>query len=224
MPIESQIATKFCFSEKALINFDITHKMTELNSSKEMEIFQIKNGMFQYFLPFDPPQKIGVRTSSITLKLRINKKPNNFHKNQKKLNGIDENSNSYWQKQLSANVWQFSNKQKRPLSTIDEHICKKSAKRVTFNDKPIIRRMYAWQFAYKQARKGEWQNSYSNKLQFESRIDKLNTIISPILEAKIERMKPQNQWHLTDIESIYRDLINDRMRKTCTNTIYSTQL
>lgn len=204
--------------------------MANLNLSKEMEIFHIKNGMFQYFLLFTPQQKIEVRTPSIALKLRISKKTNKFHKNPKTLDGIDENSNSYWQKQSysneksSAHVWQFSHKQNRPLSTIDENVCQISTKRVTFNDKLSIRQMYAWQFAYEQARKGEWQNIYSNKLQFKSRIDKLNTIISPILEAKIERMRPQNQRHLSEIGSVYPVLKNDRIRKHCTNTIYSTQL
>lgn len=62
-----------------------------------------------------------------------------------------------------------------------------SQKRVKFNDKPIIKIMFAWQFAHSQARKNTWQQVALDRFRFDTRIGKLNEIISPILEKKYEK-------------------------------------
>lgn len=147
--------------------------MAKTNSNNEMKIFHMNSGMFQYFLFFDSPKKIIFHTPSIALKLHIRGMKTKFTGNPK----------------IQSNVWQFRQEQFRStIKTIEENTCSNSRKRVKFNDNPVIRRMYVWQFAHKQARKGDWENTYSDKLHFQSRIDKVNKVISPILESKLEKI------------------------------------
>lgn len=147
-----------------------------MDSRNEMETFQMKSGIFQYFLLFEPPQKIKFHTPSIALNLHI--------REWRKRAELTSNF-----KVQSANVWQFRQKQAgKPIKTTTENVCLKSQKRVTFNNKPSIQHMHVWKFAYEQARKGDWAKTYSDKVHFHSRIDKIDKIISPILEKKLDKM------------------------------------
>lgn len=65
---------------------------------------------------------------------------------------------------------------------------KKSTKTVQFNLKPKTYTMYTWSFAYKEARKDKWQQMARDRSRFKDRINKLDEIISPILNS---------QWNLT---------------------------
>lgn len=63
-------------------------------------------------------------------------------------------------------------------------------KRVQFQeDKTEIHQIIAWDFAYRQARKGHWKNYATDRLQFQRRIDQTAKVIEPILEKKISQMK-----------------------------------
>lgn len=63
--------------------------------------------------------------------------------------------------------------------------CKeKSQKRVTFAEKTDIKMMYAWQFAYNQARRDKWQQAARDRGRFEKRIYDTGKIIEPVLENK----------------------------------------
>lgn len=62
----------------------------------------------------------------------------------------------------------------------------KSNRKVQFIDKPNIKILHTWQFAYMQARRDKWQQAARDRTRFEMRIKKLSEIISPILEKKYE--------------------------------------
>lgn len=59
-----------------------------------------------------------------------------------------------------------------------------SHRKVRFSDKSSTKIMHVWQFAHAQARKGEWQQFSIDRMHFNSRIHKLNEIISPVLLKK----------------------------------------
>lgn len=162
-------------------------KTFKMNLETEIEPHCMKSGIFQYFLLFDPPQKIKIHTPSIALNLHV--------RGRGKQTKIAGNF-----KIKPANLWQFKrNQAKATTKKIEQNAGSGSQKRVKFNDKPSIQHMHVWQFAYKQARKGEWEKTYSDKAHFQSRIDKLNETISPIFEKKLEKMnkyplKPSNGY------------------------------
>lgn len=55
-------------------------------------------------------------------------------------------------------------------------------KKVTFNLSPTIHVMYTWNYAYKAARKSDWEMIARDRERFKNRIKKLSIIILPILE------------------------------------------
>lgn len=69
----------------------------------------------------------------------------------------------------------------------------KSQKRVTFTDKPSVKLMYSWKFAYIQARKDIWQQEARDRKRFERRIGDLSKVISPILEKKYKKIIQNSQ-------------------------------
>jgi len=44
--------------------------------------------------------------------------------------------------------------------------------------------MWTWYFAHRQARIGEWETLARDRARFNDRINKLDTIISPVLSKK----------------------------------------
>lgn len=64
----------------------------------------------------------------------------------------------------------------------------KSHKKVRFAEKTYTKTLYVWQFAHAAARRGEWQQFSIDKTHFNSRIRKLDKIISPILKKKCEKI------------------------------------
>lgn len=68
-------------------------------------------------------------------------------------------------------------------------------KKVQFVLKPKIHTMYAWSFAYKDARKDKWQQMARDRFRFKDRISKANEIISPILLNKWKRIMENKENH-----------------------------
>ncbi|XP_018793522.1 PREDICTED: uncharacterized protein LOC108971724 [Bactrocera latifrons] len=59
--------------------------------------------------------------------------------------------------------------------------CVESSKRVRFNLNPEIHVMYAWNFAYRSARKGHWESLARDRDRFRKRIESTSKYINPIL-------------------------------------------
>lgn len=57
----------------------------------------------------------------------------------------------------------------------------KKWKFVAFNMQPQVYTMHVWQFAYRQARKGIWEEKARDRDRFERRIKKFGEIFEPIL-------------------------------------------
>lgn len=57
-------------------------------------------------------------------------------------------------------------------------------KTVSFNDTNKIYYMRVWSFAYNQARKSMWEVEALDRFRFRIKINKLNLILSPILDYK----------------------------------------
>lgn len=132
--------------------------MADTNSKNEMTIFHMGEGMFQYFLLFQPPRKINIHTPSIALKWHRRQKPGNAGKFQNTLSSIEENPNT------------------------------KPKKQVKFVNKPDIRSTRVWQFAHRQARKDIWQQMGRDRVRFRRRINDLSVIISPNLLKKMNKI------------------------------------
>jgi hypothetical protein len=62
-------------------------------------------------------------------------------------------------------------------------------KKVKFQVNPEIHEIIAWDFAYRQARKGHWKNYATDRLQFRRRLDQTAKIIEPVLQKKLSQMK-----------------------------------
>lgn len=63
----------------------------------------------------------------------------------------------------------------------------KSRGKVGFAEKPSIKTMYAWRFAYKQARMSKWQQAACDRHRFKTRINALDKIISMVLSEKYRK-------------------------------------
>lgn len=132
--------------------------MAEISTKNEIKIINIETGMFQYFLIFHSVEKIKLETQSNTFQTR-------FH-----INRVD-----------------FSKSKNINPTVTETNPNTNQQKRVKFADKPDIRIMYTWQFAYEQARKDKWQEVTRDHDRFERKIKRLSKIITPILEKKLEK-------------------------------------
>lgn len=56
-----------------------------------------------------------------------------------------------------------------------------TSRTVSFNLKPEITELYVWQYAYREARKGKWEQTARDRHRFQRRISDLENVISPIL-------------------------------------------
>ncbi|KFB41580.1 AGAP004848-PA-like protein [Anopheles sinensis] len=56
---------------------------------------------------------------------------------------------------------------------------------VRFCQKPVIHVMRAWDFAYRQARKGEWEMAARDRERFRKRIDDLEPVLGPALQPSV---------------------------------------
>ena len=68
----------------------------------------------------------------------------------------------------------------------------RNVKKVTFKEDVQIYYMHVWKYAYREARKNYWLTFTTDRMRFKRRIEKLEDIMSPILQQKlitIERMK-----------------------------------
>ena len=64
-------------------------------------------------------------------------------------------------------------------------------KKVSFGD-VTVHNMYVWTFAYKQARCGQWHVVAIDNERFRNRIQKVEQVLNPILEKKLQKIK-QNE-------------------------------
>uniref|UniRef100_A0A182JQ15 PP1c_bdg domain-containing protein n=1 Tax=Anopheles christyi TaxID=43041 RepID=A0A182JQ15_9DIPT len=58
-------------------------------------------------------------------------------------------------------------------------------KKVRFNAKPVVHVMRAWDFAYRQARKGDWEMAARDRERFRKRIADLEPVLGPALQPRI---------------------------------------
>uniref|UniRef100_A0A182ILC7 PP1c_bdg domain-containing protein n=1 Tax=Anopheles atroparvus TaxID=41427 RepID=A0A182ILC7_ANOAO len=58
-------------------------------------------------------------------------------------------------------------------------------KKVRFNMKPVVHVMRAWDFAYRQARKGDWEMAARDRERFRKRIDDLEPVLGPALQSNV---------------------------------------
>ena len=70
-----------------------------------------------------------------------------------------------------------------------------SKKKVTFNMKPEIRYMYVWRYASRLARISPWMTISLDRTRFQRRIQKLETIINPVLLRKINEIKSSEKYY-----------------------------
>lgn len=68
----------------------------------------------------------------------------------------------------------------QPDSGFDEH----KEKKVRFNLNLEIHIMHTWNFAYRAARKGHWENYVRDRSRFGNRIERVSSILNPILDSK----------------------------------------
>lgn len=52
---------------------------------------------------------------------------------------------------------------------------------VSFDLKPKVNDLYVWLYAYREARKGKWEQAARDRHRFKSKIFDLEIVISPIL-------------------------------------------
>lgn len=57
-------------------------------------------------------------------------------------------------------------------------------KRVTFSDSIKIQHTYVWDFAYREARKSDWQFAAIDRLRFKRRIMDMGLVLNHILEEE----------------------------------------
>lgn len=55
---------------------------------------------------------------------------------------------------------------------------------VTFNLCPQVHEIRAWKFAYREARKGKWEQVGRDRERFDKKINDLGSIITPILATE----------------------------------------
>ncbi|WKA13542.1 MAG: protein phosphatase 1 regulatory subunit 15b like [Cotesia congregata filamentous virus 2] len=60
----------------------------------------------------------------------------------------------------------------------------KMKKKVTFNLKPIIYKIIAWDFAYRASRKSNWEVLARDRIRFRNKINTLELILTPILKVE----------------------------------------
>ena len=65
----------------------------------------------------------------------------------------------------------------------------KQLRSVKFRENPRVRRMFAWSYAYRAARCGEWETVARDRVRFSDRIKKIGEILEPVLLEKISRKK-----------------------------------
>ncbi|XP_043493200.1 phosphopantothenoylcysteine decarboxylase subunit VHS3 isoform X2 [Polistes fuscatus] len=65
----------------------------------------------------------------------------------------------------------------------NEDTCSKKTKKVTFNLKPVIHTMLKWDYAYRAARKGPWEQMAVDRFRFNGRISSYHVILDPILQV-----------------------------------------
>uniref|UniRef100_A0A182RQF9 PP1c_bdg domain-containing protein n=1 Tax=Anopheles funestus TaxID=62324 RepID=A0A182RQF9_ANOFN len=58
-------------------------------------------------------------------------------------------------------------------------------KKVRFNLKPVVHVMRAWDFAYRQARKGDWEMAARDSERFRKRITDLEPVLGPALQSAL---------------------------------------
>lgn len=75
---------------------------------------------------------------------------------------------------------QQNNKTSRPDSGFID-------KKVSFNLRPKVLTMRVWQFAYAEARKGNWEQVGRDRIRFAKRIMDLTKTLSPILDASLRQ-------------------------------------
>ena len=56
--------------------------------------------------------------------------------------------------------------------------------RVKFDPKPTVQYMHAWDFAYKEARKGEWIQKSADRERFNQRIQRFQNEVSNVLDGQ----------------------------------------
>lgn len=59
-----------------------------------------------------------------------------------------------------------------------------STRKVQFSVTPKIHTLYKWDFAYRQSRKGVWEEIARDRVRFQRRIQKMEKIISRVLDEK----------------------------------------
>lgn len=70
------------------------------------------------------------------------------------------------------------------FETVDSIMgCEEIPKRVKFNLNPSVQFMYTWTFAYKQARKGDWEMLARDRCRFQRRIAEIQAKIDYVLES-----------------------------------------
>lgn len=55
---------------------------------------------------------------------------------------------------------------------------------VRFDDNPTFHHMITWDHAYREARKGPWETLARDRIRFQLRIQRLETVLTPILTAE----------------------------------------
>lgn len=70
-------------------------------------------------------------------------------------------------------------------------------KKVSFNLKPVVHVMHTWNYAYRAARKGHWENYVRDRDRFRVRIERASTLLNPVLT-------PEHR------EKIYRERFCDK--------------
>ncbi|XP_014609353.1 PREDICTED: ATP-dependent zinc metalloprotease FtsH isoform X1 [Polistes canadensis] len=64
----------------------------------------------------------------------------------------------------------------------NEDNCISKTKKVTFNLKPVVHTMIKWDYAYRAARKGPWEQMARDRSRFNGRISSYHLILDPILQ------------------------------------------
>lgn len=65
----------------------------------------------------------------------------------------------------------------------NEDNCISRTKKVTFNLKPVVHTMIKWDYAYRAARKGPWEQMARDRFRFNGRISSYHLILDPILQV-----------------------------------------
>lgn len=128
----------------------------------EMKIEPIQHGIFQYFICFESSNPLSLREIMHKLSDSDCQNDDNFIVFEDPLN----------ETQMNDSV-QPKNKGK---------------KHVKFDLKPTVHEMHVWKFAYKQARKDEWQKAARDRNRFTKKIAEMGKIIEPILKIKLKKI------------------------------------